>query len=55
MGHIKDDFKNFEISQLFSRYIILVEKRGVIVLTNFLRTEREIGSEKDDEEDVGII
>ena len=36
--HIKDDFKNFRISQLFSKLIILVEKRGVIILANFLRT-----------------
>ena len=42
--NIKDDFKNFQI-QLFSKLIIIVEKRGVITLANFLRTERGRGSE----------
>ena len=32
MGIIKDDFKNFGISQLFIKSIIIVKKRGVIVL-----------------------
>ena len=54
MGHIKDDFKNFGISQLFNKSIIILENIGVIVLANFLRTERGIGSKKDDEVDVII-
>ena len=52
MGHIKGDFNNCGILQLFNKPIIIVEKRGVIVLANFLRTERGRGSKKDDEEDV---
>ena len=40
MGHIKDNFKNFGILQLFNKSIIILEKIGVIVLANFLRTER---------------
>ena len=35
MEYIKDDFKNFRISQLFSKSIIIVEHIGVIVLANF--------------------
>ena len=35
MGHIKDDFKNFVISQLFNKSIIILEKIGVIVLAIF--------------------
>ena len=54
MGHIKDDFKNFGISQLFSKSIIIVEKIGVIVLTNYLRTESRRGSKNNDEVDVII-
>ena len=42
MGHIKDDFKNFGISQLFNKSIIIVEKRGLILLDNILITERGI-------------
>ena len=52
LGHIKDDFKNFGISQLFNKSIIILEKIGVIVLAIFLRTEMGIGSKKDDEVDV---
>ena len=35
--NIKYDFKNFGISQLFSKSIIIIEKRGVIVLANYLK------------------
>ena len=48
IGHIKDDFKNFIISQSYNKSIIIVEKVGVIVLA-FLRTERVRRSKKDDE------
>ena len=43
MGNIKDVFKNFGISQLFSKSIIIVETRRVIALANFLRTEKGRG------------
>ena len=46
MEHIKDDLKNFGISQLFNKSIIFSEKIGVIVLANFLRIERGIVSKK---------
>ena len=54
MGHIKDYFKNFGISQFFNKSIIIVDMRGVLVIATFVRTERWRGSKKDDEVDVII-
>ena len=38
-GHIKNDYTNLRISQLFSKSSVIVEKREVIALANLLWTD----------------